>query len=172
MELMTETEQDGARPARRQVAADLIETTPDRDGLFHWVLASPIILFLAWTWIDLFAHYSPISLYWLDVLLGLVVFALLVVLPFGLAAFYLVAAFPRLFSHAGWDVQPLEPVRERELHMVRYRFHNRFRSANTWRQAWVRAAQGWVYLEIAVILLGGVLMVPVFFSATDFGFGR
>lgn len=164
--------QGRSRAGRRVVAADLIETIPERDGLFHWVLASPMLLFLAWTWTDLFAHYSPISIYLLDVLVGLIVLAVLVILPVGLAAFYGVTALPRLFGHAGWDVQPLEPVRESEMHLVRYRFRNRYRAANTWRQAWVRATQGWVYLEIAVILLGGVLMVPIFFSATEFGFGR
>jgi hypothetical protein len=169
---MSDKLEEQARPTRREVAADLIETTPERGGLFYWVLASPLLLFLTWAWIDLFAHYSPITWYWLDVLLGLLLLALVVVLPLGLGAFYLVTALPRVFGHAGWDVQPLEAVREAEMHMVRYRYRARRRAASSWRQAWVRAAQGWVYLEIAAILLGGVLIVPIFFSASDFGFGQ
>jgi hypothetical protein len=128
--------------------------------------------FLAWTWVDLFAHYSPISFYWLDVVLGLLVFALVVVLPVGVGAFFAVTAVPRLFSHAGWDVQPLEPVSEAEMYTVRYRYQSRRRTANSWSHAWTRAAQGWVYLEIAAILVGAVVMIPIFFSVSEFGFGQ
>ena len=167
---MAEDSQPAPQPVRRTVEADLIETTPASGGLFHWLLASPMLLFLAWMWVDVFAHYSPIPWYWLDALLGLLLLIGLVVLPLGLAAFHLVAALPRLFGHAGWDVQPLEPVREAELPMIRYRYRKRVRAERTWSRVWMRAAQGWVYLEVAAVLIG-VLMVPLFFSAVDFGFG-
>lgn len=168
---MAEDSQPVSRPTRRTVDADLIETTPASGGLFHWLLASPMLLFLLWMWVDVFAHYSPIPWYWIDGLLGLALFIGLVVLPFGVGAFHLVAALPRLFGHAGWDVQPLEPVREAELPLVRYRYRQRIRAARSWPRLWLRTAQGWVYLEVAAVLIGGVLMVPLFFSAVDFGFG-
>ena len=166
---------DNSAPVKvgyRGIPADLIETVPDNGGLFHWILASPMLMFLAWIWVDLVSHYSPIPFYWLDVILGLISFTLLIVLPFGVAAFFAITALPRLFSHAGWDVQPLEPVAEAELHMVRYRYQNRRRANNSWRQAWMRAAQGWVYLEIIAILVGAIVMIPVFFSVSEFGFGQ
>lgn len=168
---MAEESQSTPRPVRRTVDADLIETTPPSGGLFHWILASPMLLFLAWMWVDLFAHYSPLPWYWLDAPLGLALFIAVIVLPFGLGAFHLVATLPRLFGHAGWDVQPLESVREAELPMVRFRYRSRTRAARSWSRTWLRAAQGWVYLEVAAVLIGGVLMVPIFFSAVDFGFG-
>jgi len=90
----------------------------------------------------------------------------------GMGAHGLVTALPGLFNHAGWDAQPLESVREAEQYSVRYRFVARRRQPSSWRQAWVRAAQGWVYLEIFAIFVGAVLMVPIFFSASEFGFGR
>lgn len=161
-----------ARPVRREVPADLVEALPENGGLFHWVLASPILLFLLWVWIDIFAHFSPVASYWFDALLAMLIFVLLFVLPLGVGAFYLVTSLPRLFSHAGWDLQPLETVREAEQYMVRYRFANRHRAPHGWGRAWVRAAQGWVYIEIAAILIGAVVMVPIFFSVTDFGFGQ
>jgi hypothetical protein len=37
---------------------------------------------------------------------------------------------------------------------------------------WIRAAQGWVYLEIIAIFVGAIAMIPLFFSAVDFGFGQ
>jgi hypothetical protein len=154
------------------VPADLIETTPELGGLLQWLLASPMLLFLGWAWVDLFAHFSPVAFYWLDVGIALAVGSVGVVLPLGLAAFRLVTAFPRLFQHAGWDVQPLEPVSEAEQYTVRYDYRARRRAKLGWRRAWLRAAQGWVYLEIVAILLGGILMVPLFFSASDFGFGE
>jgi hypothetical protein len=167
-----EVKSSTARPAQREVPADLVEAQPENGGLFHWVLASPMLLFLIWLWADIFAHFSPISSYWLDALLATVIFVLIFVLPVGVGAFYLVTSLPRLFSHAGWDLQPLETVREAEQYLVRYRFVNRHRAPNGWGRAWVRAAQGWVYLEIAAILIGAVVMVPVFFSVSDFGFGQ
>jgi hypothetical protein len=36
----------------------------------------------------------------------------------------------------------------------------------------MRAAQGWVYLEIAAIFIGAIAVIPLFFSALDFGFGQ
>lgn len=159
-------------PGRRQVAADLFETTPASGGLMHWLLASPLLLFVAWAWIDLFAHFSPIPYYWVDALLGLVLLVALVVLPLGVGAFWLVTSFPRLFQHAGWDLQPLEPVAEAEAYLVRYRYQTRHRAATTWGRTWLRAAQGWVYIEIAAIFVGAVAMIPLFFSASDFGFGQ
>ena len=60
-----------------------------------------MLLFIAWVWTDLFAHYSPISFYWLDVLLGLVVLTLVVILPLGLVAFYLVTALPHVLGMPG-----------------------------------------------------------------------
>jgi hypothetical protein len=169
---MADDRPEARRLVYRKVPADLIETMPDNGGLFHWILASPMLMFLAWIWVDLFAHYSPIAFYWLDALLGLLLFALVVVLPLGVGAFYAVTAAPRLFSHAGWDVQPLEAVSEAEQHLVRYRYRSRRRAANSWSQAWIRAAQGWVYLEIAAILVGGIVMIPIFFSVSEFGFGQ
>jgi hypothetical protein len=165
---------DGAveRPVRRKVRADLIETTPDGRGVYYWLLAAPLIVFTGWLWIDLFAFYSPIPWYWLDAAAGVLIFSALIVLPIGVAGHALVTSLPRLFQHAGWDVQPLEPVKPEEQYMVRYAFEARRRAGNTWSRWWLRAAQGWVYLEIAVILVGGVLMIPLFFSATEFGFGR
>ena len=152
--------------------ADLVETIPDNGGLLHWILASPILLFLVWTWVDLFAHYSPIASYWLDVVIGALIFALVVVLPLGVGAFYLVSSVPGLFGHAGWDVQPLESLGEAEKHTVRYHYKSRQRAANSWGQAWTRAAQGWVYIEIAAILVGAIVMIPIFFSVSEFGFGQ
>lgn len=150
--------------------ADLIEATPNSLGM--WLLASPMLIFILWAWVDLFAHFSPLPWYWLDAGLGAAIFALLVVLPLGWLAHRLVTAVPRLFQNAGWDVQPLAPVSEQEMYLVRYTYQGRRRAANTWSRQWLRAAQGWVYLEITAILLGGVLMIPIFFSALDFGFGR
>ena len=71
------------RPA---VPADLIEATPERNGLLEWILASPMIVFLLWAWVGLFAWLSPIPWYWLDALVWAAVFALLIVLPLMLGA--------------------------------------------------------------------------------------
>ena len=159
-----------AKIERRQVPADLIEATPGALGM--WVLASPLLIFILWAWVDLFAHYSPLPWYWLDVALGVVIFLFAVVLPLGWLAHRLVTSLPRPLQHAGWDVQPLEPVREQEMYLVHYVYQAKRRASDSWQRQWLRAAQGWVYIEITVILLGGVLMIPLFFSALDFGFGR
>lgn len=159
-----------AKIERRQVPADLIEATPGALGT--WLLASPLLIFILWAWVDLFAHYSPLPWYWLDVALGAILFLLAVVLPLGWLAHRLVTALPRPFQHAGWDVQPLAPVREQEMYLVQYVYQAKRRAPGTWQRQWLRVAQGWVYIEIAVILLGGILMLPIFLSAVDFGFGR
>lgn len=169
---MTEQKPEAGKKGYRTVPADLVETLPDNNGLFHWILASPLILFLAWIWIDLFSHFSPIPAYLLDALLALILFVIVVILPLGVAAFYIVTSVPRLFGHAGWDVQPLESVSEAELYTVRYDYQARRRAATTWGQTIARAGQGWVYIEIAAILIGAVVMVPIFFSVSDFGFGQ
>jgi hypothetical protein len=163
---------ENRQQAYRQVDADLVESVPENGALSHWILASPILIFLAWIWVDIFAHYSPIPSYWIDVVLGLLVYFAIGVLPAGIAFFFLVTSLPRLFGHAGWDVQPLEPVSEAEMYTVRYRYQQRYRAQNSWRQMVLRAAQGWVYIEIATILVGGVAMIPIFFSVSEFGFGQ
>jgi hypothetical protein len=169
---MTEESPTTTQPARRLVPANLHETQPDAAGLFHWILASPMLLFLAWLWVDLFAHYSPIPFYWLDATLGIGIYVAVIVLPIGLATFWVVTSCPQLFGHAGWDVQPLENHADDGAPVIRYSFRQRYRAKTTWPRLWTRAGQGWVYLEIVAILVGGVLMVPIFFSATEFGFGQ
>jgi hypothetical protein len=160
------------KASAREVPSELIEATPASGALGHWLLASPLVIFLAWNWVDLFAHYSPLPWYWIDLLLALPLFVLAVVLPLGLLAHALVTAAPGLFQNAGWDVQPLELVAERERYLVRYVIRQRRRLPTTWGRLWLRAAQGWVYWEIFAILAGAVAAVPLFFSAMDFGFGR
>lgn len=156
----------------REVPADLVEATPGSGALGQWLLASPLLGFLAWLWVDLFAYYSPLPWYWLDALFGLVFFAFLIVLPLGVLAHALVTAVPVLFQNAGWDVHPLEPVAEREQYLVRYVPQARRRAPTTWGRLWLRAAQGWVYWEIFAILAGAIAAIPLFFSMLDFGFGR
>ena len=160
-----------ANVSRRDVPADLVEATPGMRALGQWLLASPLLLFLAWLWVDLFAYWSPLPWYLLDVSLGLVIFVFVLVLPLGVLAHALVTALPGLFQNAGWDVQPLEPVAERDQYTVRYVTRTRHRAATTWGRLWLRAAQGWVYWEIFVILGGAVVAVPLFFSMLEFGFG-
>jgi len=159
-----------SRPVKRTVSASLAEASPEPTG--YWILASPLIGFVGWIWVDLFVHFSPIPSRWIDTLLALLLGALAIILPAGLLAHWIVTAAPRLFQNAGWDVTPLEPVSEAEQYMVRYRAVTKQRLPTTWRRLWIRAAQGWVYLEIAAIFLGAVALIPVFLSATDFGFGR
>jgi hypothetical protein len=156
---------------RRQVPADLVEATPAWGALGHWVLASPLLIYLAWFWIDLFTLFSPLP-YWINLLLGLLVYVGLLVLPLGYLAHRFVLFLPRLFHNAGWDIEPLEPVKLAEQYMVRYQYKQRHWATNNWPRAWMRAAQGWVYLEIAAILIGALVLIPIFFSVTEFGFGR
>jgi hypothetical protein len=158
---------------RREVPAALIETTPGAGALGHWLLASPLLLFLAWSWVDLFHHFvKPTNSYPLNALLGVILFALLIVLPLGLLAHRIVLSLPRLFHHAGWDLQPLAPVAPAEQYLVRYRYEERRWAPLTWGRAWMRAGQGWVFLEMATILFGAVVMIPLYFSAREFGFGQ
>lgn len=161
-----------SKPTRRTVPARLTEATPDRAGLGQWALASPMLIFVGWLAVDIFSAVSPIPWRWLDILLGSVLYVLLIVLPLGMAAHWLVTAFPRPFQHSGWDVTPLEPVPQAEIYMVRYDYVELFRAETTWSRRWLRAAQGWVYLEIFAIFAGAILMIPLFFSAAEFGFGQ
>lgn len=161
-----------AKFTRRAVPANLIEATPPAGGVGYWLLASPLLLFLAWLWIDLFRLVVGWSNYTLSAMVGLVLYALLIVLPLGYLAHRLVLLLPRLFQHAGWDIEPLEPVKPAELYLVQYRFQARQWAPGGWPRAWLRAAQGWVFLEIAAILVGAIAMIPLFFSAAEFGFGR
>ena len=169
---MEKSREKPARPTRRKVPAILIEATPSLNGLGYWALASPILLFVGWFWVDLFAYFSPIPWRWLDLLLGAAVYVALFVLPLGYAAHWVVTAMPRLFQHAGWDVQPLEAVPAAEQYLVRYIYTEKHRAPTDGRRVWLRAAQGWVYLEIFAIFAGFIGMIPLFFSAVEFGFGR
>lgn len=155
---------------RRQVPAKLIEATPNAAG--QWLLAGPLIVFIGWIFLDLFAYVSPIPWRWFDMILGTFVFLGVIVLPFGLAAHRLVTSFPRLFQNAGWDVEPLEAVTYAEIYTVRYIPKESERAGRTWKRMWLRAAQGWVYLEITAILIGFVALGPLYFSALDMGFGK
>ncbi len=160
------------KAVRRTVPAKLMESTPERRGVGHWLLASPMIVFAGWLAVDIFAALSPIPWRWLDLILGGLLYIFLIVLPAGILAHRLVTAFPRLFQQSGWDVIPLEPVSPSEIYLVRYDYVERRRAATTWSQRWLRAAQGWVYLEIAAIFVGAILMIPLFLSVTEFGFGQ
>lgn len=131
-----------------------------------------MIAFIGWVFLDLFVHYSPIPWRWLDLILGIIVYLFAILLPFGVVAHRLITSFPRIFQHAGWDVEPLEPVTPAEMYSVRYVEKEKERSPDSWQRFWIRAAQGWVYLEIAAIILGFVALGPLFFSALDMGFGR
>ena len=161
-----------AKIERRQVPADLIEATPGNHGLGQWLLASPLLILLGWVWVDIFTYYSPLPWLAVDAILGVAVYLFVVVTPLGWLAHRLVTSFPRLFQKAGWDVHPLEPVSDAEQYLVHYLPHQRLRAANNWSRTWLRAAQGWVYLEIAAILAAGIMLVPLFFSAIDAGFGQ
>lgn len=160
-----------AKIEKRRVAVNLIEQTPGNRALGQWVLASPMILFLAWLWIDIFNYYSPLPRL-LDYTLALVLFLIVIILPLGLLAHRLVTSLPRLFHHAGWDVQPYEPIAPEEQYLVKYIYRDSIWAESTWARRWMRAAQGWVYLEIAAIFVGAIAMIPLFFSATEFGFGQ
>lgn len=155
---------------RRKVLADLVEATPAPVG--YWILASPLLGFLAWLWLDAFAGLSPIPWLWLDALLAVITLAGVVVLPVGLLAHRLITSFPKLFQNTGWELHPVEPVSEAEQYQVRYVERTRTWQPLDWERLWGRAAQGWVYLEIVLIFVGAVAMIPLFFSATQYGFGR
>ncbi len=159
------------KKGRRRVKAHLIEATPGGGGWGHWVLASPAICFLGWFWLDLFGAISPLQSRPADLILGALVFIVLILMPFGYGAHRFVTSFPGIFQQAGWNVQPLEPVKPEEQHIVRYVCITKERAATDGRRVLLRVAQGWVYLEIAAVLVGAVAMVPLFFSAVEFGFG-
>jgi hypothetical protein len=157
---------------RRQVQSDLVEATPQAGGWGHWILSAPGIGFIGWLWLDLFSIFSPIDSRPIELVLGVLAFVILILFPFGYGAHRLVTSFPRMFQQAGWTVLPRETVRPQELHNVRYEFTTRERAVTDGRRIMLRVAQGWVYLEIGAILVGFVAMVPLFFSAIEFGFGR
>lgn len=164
---------DEQKWVRREVAADLVEATPGRFAITHWILASPFLLLLAWFWRDLFhLLVMPTAGYWLSTVLALICFIGLIVLPLGFLAHRVVLSLPRLFHNAGWELEPLEPVSEAEQYFVRYRYQGRRWAPNNWHRAWLRAAQGWVFLEMAAILLSAIIMIPLYFSAREFGFGQ
>ncbi len=156
---------------RRSVPVNLIETTPAAGGAGNWLLASPMLLFLLWAWGDLIAYLSPLPRL-LDWAIGILIYVLLLVLPLGVAAFWLVTSLPKLFHHAGWDVQPLESIAPEEEYTVRFTYRDQIRAQTTWRRTWMRAAQGWVFLEIAAIFIGAIAMIPIFLSVSEFGFGQ
>ncbi len=157
---------------RRKVKAHLVEATPGAGGWVHWMLSAPTIYFLGWLWLDLFGVLSPFQSRSVELLLGVLAYAVLVMLPFGYGAHRFVTSFPGIFQQAGWTVHPLEPVKPAEQHVVRYICTSRERAETNLRRILLRVAQGWVYLEIGAILVGAVAMVPLFFSAVEFGFGR
>lgn len=159
-----------APPSRRIVRADFVEATPGAAG--QWALASPFVVFVGWLFSDLFIAFVPLPWQWLNVVLAIIVYLCLVVLPLGVLAHWIVTSLPRIFQYAGWDVEPLEPVTEAEQYSVRYRHRARKRAAFSWNRAWLRAAQGWVYLEIFAIFAGAVALIPIFLSVSDYGFGR
>ncbi len=163
---------DSSTPTRRTVPARLVEATPERGGLGQWLLASPMLVFVGWQMVDIFSVLSPIPWRWLDLILGTALYVGVVVLPLGIAAHRLITAFPRLFQHSGWDVIPLEPVDPAEIYMVNYDYVEQIRAQRDGPRLWLRAAQGWVYLEIFAIFAGAILMIPLFFSVAEFGFGR
>lgn len=148
-----------------------MEATPGGGAWGHWVLASPVICFLGWIWLDLFVIFSPFHSRPVDLFLGAFIYIILILLPLGYGAHRFVTSFPGVFQQSGWNVQPLEPVKPEEQHIVRYVGISRERAGTDGRRILLRVAQGWVYLEIAAILVGAVAMVPLFFSAVEFGFG-
>ena len=159
------------KQGRREVQARLVEATPRANGWGYWVLSAPTVVFLGWLWVDLFSLFSPIPWRPLDLLLGALAYVFLIVLPCGYGAHRFVTSFPRVFQQAGWHVQPREPLRPAEQYAVRYNFTSQERAITDPTRILLRVAQGWVYLEIGAILAGSVAMIPLFFSALEFGFG-
>ena len=152
--------------------AHLVEATPSAGGWGHWALSAPAICFLGWLWLDVFGILSPFQSRPVDLLLGTLTYVVFILLPFGYGAHRLVTSFPGIFQQAGWTVQPMEPVKPEEQHIVRYIGTTRERAETDGRRILLRVAQGWVYLEIGAILVSAVAMVPLFISAVEFGFGR
>ena len=166
------SEVEAKKRERRQVKARLVEMTPGANGWGYWILSAPTVIFLGWLWVDLFAFVTSIPSRPLDLLLGALVYIVCIILPFGYGAHRLITTFPRLFQQAGWTVHPLEPLRPAEQYTTKYVFVSQERAATDIGRILLRVAQGWVYLEITIVLVGAVVMVPLFFSAVEFGFGR
>ena len=156
---------------RKEVRARLVEMTPGANGFYYWILSAPMIVFLGWLWVDLIELISnasrPIGL-----TLGAATFIALVILPLGYGAHRLVTSFPGIFQRAGWTIHPLAPLSPAEQYSVKYIVVSRERAATNTRRIFLRVAQGWVYLEIAIVLIGAVAIVPLYLSAVEFGLGR
>ncbi|MEZ4620298.1 MAG: hypothetical protein R2867_32980 [Caldilineaceae bacterium] len=158
---------------RRTVPADLIEATPGGNGVGQWIwphlscssgLALPISLICS-------AHLRIVLS--MSLLGRFFILLVLIVLPLGLLTHRLILSLPRIFQHAGWDVRPLEPVRPEEMYTVRYRYQARHLADTTWSRRWLRVAQGWVYLwRSSLSLSARAVMIPLFLSAVEFGFGQ
>jgi len=165
------SEAETREPRRTEVRARLIEMTPGAQGFYYWLLSAPVIVFLGWLWVDLFGLVSvasrPVGL-----TLGAATFAVLVMLPLGYGAHRFVTSFPGIFQRAGWTVHPLAPLRPSEQYTVKYIFVSRERAATDVPRVLLRVAQGWVYLEIAIVLIGALALPPLYLSAVEFGFGR
>lgn len=161
-----------AKFERLEVDADLLEATPTANGLWHWILASPILLFIAWNWIALADTFSPIPYMWVNIVLSGLAFIFLFVLPVGNLGFYIVSLFPRLFHNAGWELQPRKFYPEERMYTAKIHYHDRARATTNWPRIMMRAAQGWVYLEIFAIFAGALMMIPLFLSVSQFGFGQ
>ncbi len=165
------SEGEPREPRRKEVRARLVEVTPSANGLSYWILSAPVIVFLGWFWVDLFeliaAAARPVGL-----ALGTTTYIALIVLPLGYAAHRLVTSFPGIFQRAGWTVHPLAPLRPAEQYSVKYIVVSRERAATDVRRVLLRVAQGWVYLEVAIVLIGALAIAPLYFSAVEFGFGR
>ena len=84
----------------------------------------------------------------------------------------IITALPSLFRHAGWDVSPLEEVPEAQQYTAQYTYQQRHRAKTSFSRIIMRAGQGWVYIEMALIFIGAIAMIPIFFSVSEFGFGR
>lgn len=152
--------------------ARLVEATPAKCAAGHVALAAPAVLFLGWLWLDLALLVIPLRSPPAAYLLGAVSYVFLVLLPLGYGAHRLVTSFPGLFQQAGWVVHPLEPLGPSEQYSAKFTYVSRERARTGARRILLRVAQGWVYLEIGAVLAGAVAMVPLFFSAVEYGFGR
>ncbi len=156
---------------RREVRARLVEMTPGANGFFYWILSAPMIVFLAWLWVDLIELFSIVSRP-VGLTLGAATFIALIILPLGYGAHRVVTSFPGIFQRAGWTVHPLAPLRPAEQYTVKYIVVSRERAPTDARRILLRVAQGWVYLEIAIVLIGAVAIAPLYLSAVEFGLGR
>lgn len=157
------------KSGRREVLARLVEATPGAYGWGHWALSAPLVLFMGWLWVDMFGAITSIPWRPMAFLFGALVYILLILPPVGYGAHRFVTSFPRLFQQAGWTVHPLESLRPAEQYTVKYVFTERERAATDSRRVLLRVAQGLVYVEIGAILAGFIAMVPLFFSAIEYG---